>query len=463
MNILQEIRERLRAILSLGDDMAPEADTIAVIESGVDFRGAKLWILILAIFVASLGLNTNSAAVIIGAMLISPLMGPIIGMGLGIGINDFMLFKRAAKNYLVATLFSVATATLYFLLTPLDEVQSELLARTSPTIYDVGIALCGGLAGIVALGSRSQRMGNVVPGVAIATALMPPLCTVGFGLGTGNWLFAAGALYLYLINTIFISLATFLGVTFVMRFPKKVFVDKEREKRVKHIITFISVITIIPSVYITFQMVQETVFNERCHDFCREVFRDEASKVISQDIDYGKRTLRVVMLGEEVDSAQVEAMKSMLLQYGLEGVKLDIVQNSPGVDIESVRGMIFTERNKTLATQRQLAENEREIRLLRDSMELYGQSLALSRVLLPELTALFPDVHSVSTGRGVHTYWADSVMRDSSVYVVNVVLSNGMKPVEEQRMNAWLRMRLGRDDVQVVVNRYDEVREIAKK
>ncbi|MBQ5722512.1 MAG: hypothetical protein IIV67_09520, partial [Bacteroidaceae bacterium] len=114
-------------------------------------------------------------------------------------------------------------------------------------------------------------------------------------------------------------------------------------------------------------------------------------------------------------------------------------------------------------TQRQLAENEREIRLLRDSMELYGQSLALSRVLLPELTALFPDVHSVSTGRGVHTYWADSVMRDSSVYVVNVVLSNRMKPVEEQRMNAWLRMRLGRDDVQVVVNRYDEVRDIAKK
>ena len=169
------------------------------------------------------------------------------------------------------------------------------------------------------------------------------------------------------------------------------------------------------------------------------------------------------MLGEEVDSAQVEAMKSMLPQYGLEGVKLDIVQNTPGVDIESVRGMIFTERNKTLATQRQLAENEREIRLLRDSMEVYGHSLTLSRVLLPELTALFPDVHSVSTGRGVHTYWADSVMRDSVVYVVNVVLTDGMKPEEQQRMDAWLRMRLGRDDVQVVVSRDGVVRETAKK
>ena len=451
MNILQEIRERLRAILSLGDDMAPEADTIAVIESGVDFRGAKLWILILAIFVASLGLNTNSAAVIIGAMLISPLMGPIIGMGLGIGINDFMLFKRAAKNYLVATLFSVATATLYFMLTPLDEVQSELLARTSPTIYDVGIALCGGLAGIVALSSRSQRTGNVIPGVAIATALMPPLCTVGFGLGTGNWLFAAGALYLYLINTIFISLATFIGVTFVMRFPKKVFVDKAREKRVKHIISFISIVTIIPSIFITFQMVQETVFRERCHDFYRDVLQTNETKIISQEYDYGTRVIRVVMLGEEVDSVQIAGMSARLPQYGLEGVRLDIVQGTKGVDMESVRGLISTERNKTLTTQRQLAENEQQIRLLRDSVDRYMQTLSLSRTLLPELVSLFPQVASVATGRGVDTYWADSVMLDSAVYVVNVGLKSRMKTEDKLRMESWLRTRLLRNDVKVLI------------
>ena len=451
MNILREIRERLRAILSLGDDMAPEADTIAVIESGVDFRGAKLWILILAIFVASLGLNTNSAAVIIGAMLISPLMGPIIGMGLGIGINDFMLFKRAAKNYLVATLFSVATATLYFMLTPLDEVQSELLARTSPTIYDVGIALCGGLAGIVALSSRSQRTGNVIPGVAIATALMPPLCTVGFGLGTGNWLFAAGALYLYLINTIFISLATFIGVTFVMRFPKKVFVDKAREKRVKHIISFISIVTIIPSIFITFQMVQETVFRERCHDFYRDVLQTNEAKIISQEYDYSTRVIRVVMLGEEVDSVQIAGMSARLPQYGLEGVRLDVVQGAKGVDMESVRGLISTERNKTLTTQRQLAENEQQIRLLRDSVDRYMQTLSLSRTLLPELVSLFPQVASVATGRGVDAYRADSVMLDSAVYVVNVGLKSRMKTEDKLRMESWLRTRLLRNDVKVLI------------
>ena len=236
----------IRRLLSMKEDKAPEEETIASIKAGIDFRGANLWILIFAIFVASLGLNTNSAAVIIGAMLISPLMGPIVGMGLGVGIYDFELLKRAFRSFATATIFSVLTATFYFAITPIDEAQSELLARTSPTIYDVLIALFGGLAGIVALCSTGQRGGNVIPGVAIATAIMPPLCTTGFGLATGNWLYAAGAFYLYLINSIFIALATFVGVN-ILDFKKKVFVDKQREKRVKHIIITIAVLTMLPS------------------------------------------------------------------------------------------------------------------------------------------------------------------------------------------------------------------------
>lgn len=450
MGIFQDLKSRLSDILSFGEDMAPTKETVAAIEEGVDFRGAKLLILVFAVFVASLGLNTNSAAVIIGAMLISPLMGPIMGMGLGMGINDFMLLKRAAKSYLVATLFSVATATLYFMLTPLDEVQSELLARTSPTIYDVGIALFGGLAGIVALSSRSQRFGNVIPGVAIATALMPPLCTAGFGLGTGNWLYALGALYLYLINTIFISLATFIGVTFVVRFPKKVFVDKAREKRVKQIVAAISILTILPSVYITFQMVQETVFLDRCHNFTRDAMRVNKAKVISEEYSYTDRTIRVVMLGEEVDSMQIEDMRAELPRYGLDGVKLDVVQGASGVDIESVRGMIFTEKSKTQATQRQLAENEVEIKELRDSIDAYMQSLEFSRTLLPELTALYPEVSSVSTGRGVYTYWGNSMMLDSAVYVVNIYLEKEITEAQRQRLESWLKMRLSNDELHVV-------------
>ena len=452
MMILQKIKEWVISMFSLGEDMLPDSETIEAIERGVDFRGAKLWILVLAIFVASLGLNTNSAAVIIGAMLISPLMGPIIGMGLAIGINDFMLFKRAAKNYLVATIFSVATATLYFLITPIDDAQSELLARTSPTIYDVGIALCGGLAGIVALSSKSQRMGNVIPGVAIATALMPPLCTVGFGLGTGNWLFSLGALYLYIINTIFICLATFIGVAFVMRYPKKVFVDKAREKRVKHILTFISIVTIIPSVYITFQMVQETIFEDRCQDFCREVVQTDKAKIISHEYDFPHRTIRVVLLGEEVDSLEIEKMRKSQALYGLNNAILEVVQGTKGLDIESVKGMISESKNKLLATQRQLVENTQEIRLLRDSI-VHGQTMTeFSRTLLPEMTALFPQVMSVTTGQSLRTYWDDTVMRDTSIFMVNVTVSKEITPVEETRISGWLQMRLGRNDIQLLVS-----------
>ena len=181
------IKQFFGEYLDLRKDKDNEALIVESIRNGVEFKGTNLWILIFAIFIASLGLNVNSTAVIIGAMLISPLMGPIMGVGLAIGQNDFELLKRSLKSYLVATVFSVITSTIYFSLTPLDEVQSELLARTSPTIYDVLIALCGGLAGIIALSTKEK--GNVIPGVAIATALMPPLCTAGFGLATGNLLY----------------------------------------------------------------------------------------------------------------------------------------------------------------------------------------------------------------------------------------------------------------------------------
>lgn len=438
-------------MLSLGEDMAPEQDTIAVIEDGVDFRGAKLWILVLAIFVASLGLNTNSAAVIIGAMLISPLMGPIIGMGLGIGINNFILFKRAAKNYLIATVFSVLTATVYFFLTPFSEAQSELLARTSPTIYDVGIALCGGLAGIIALSSRSQRSGNVIPGVAIATALMPPLCTAGFGFGTGNWMFAIGALYLYLINTVFISLATFIGVTLIMRYPKKVFVDKAREKRVKRILTFISVVAIIPSIFITFRMVQKTIFEDNCQNFCNDAICMDEARVISRDFDYAEQSIRVVLLGEEVDSAKIAAMEAQLSQYGLEDVRLEIVQGTYGLDVESVRGMINKENSKNLLTQKHLVESEHKVKVLSDSIDSYVSDNKVSQTLLPELRTLYPSVMSVSTGKGVVAYFADSVVRDSAVFAVDVVLDRRLKAEDEKKIEAWLKTRLAREDVKVTL------------
>lgn len=207
VQIIIAIKEFIRDIFNLSHDQESHFETIRAIEKGVVYKGINVWTLIFAIFIASVGLNVNSTAVIIGAMLISPLMGPIMGLGLSVGRYDFALLKKSLMNLLVAVVISVTTSTIYFLVSPLNIAQSELLSRTTPTIYDVLIALFGGLAGIVA--SATKEKGNVIPGVAIATALMPPLCTAGFSIATGNILYFIGSFYLFFINAVMISFATF--------------------------------------------------------------------------------------------------------------------------------------------------------------------------------------------------------------------------------------------------------------
>ncbi|MDE6431102.1 MAG: TIGR00341 family protein, partial [Duncaniella sp.] len=239
---MASLKNYLIQYFSMTDDLLPQAEAEAAIREGVSFKGTNLLILVLAIFIASLGLNTNSTAVIIGAMLISPLMGPIIGIGLGVGVQDFDLLKRCLRNLLMAAGFSMLTSTIYFLISPVSEGHSELLARTSPTIYDVLIGFFGGGAGIVAIGSKSK--GNVIPGVAIATALMPPLCTAGYGLATMQMNYFVGATYLFLINSIFIALSTFIGVK-LMHYRPVVSGNPERSRKVRHIVYTVSILTLL--------------------------------------------------------------------------------------------------------------------------------------------------------------------------------------------------------------------------
>ncbi len=320
------IKTFLKDYLDLRKDKDNELETVDSIRKGVEFKGANLWILIFAIFMASLGLNVNSTAVIIGAMLISPLMGPIMGVGLSVGLNDFELMKRSLKSFLITTLFSVTTATIFFLVSPVAEGQSELLARTSPTIYDVFIALMGGLAGVTALSTKEK--GNVIPGVAIATALMPPLCTAGYGLATGNLIYFLGAFYLYFINSVFISLATFLGVR-VMHFQRKEFVDKNREKKVRKYIVLIAILTMCPAVYLTVGIVQDTFFESAANRFVNDQLSFENTQVLDKKIHHeGKgHEIRVVLIGQEVvsishaielavDSVRVDTVTLAVLKFG---------------------------------------------------------------------------------------------------------------------------------------------------
>jgi uncharacterized hydrophobic protein (TIGR00271 family) len=249
------------------------------IRRDVNFKGTNLWTLVFAIMIASIGLNVNSTAVIIGAMLISPLMGPIMGTGLAIGINDFELLKKGIKNLAIAAVISVLTSALYFFISPLHEANSELLARTHPSLWDVFIAFFGGLAGIVA-GTRKSKS-NVIPGVAIATALMPPLCTAGFGLAMGKWYYFMGALYLFFINSVFICLATFLIVRH-LRFHKKEFPTSAREKKVIQYIWLVVAIALLPSIFLAYKIVKQSIFEGAAKNFVQKEFHFARTQVVSR-------------------------------------------------------------------------------------------------------------------------------------------------------------------------------------
>ena len=440
------IRKFYDDYLDLNKSMEDERLTVESIRNGVEFRGANLWILVFATFIASLGLNVNSTAVIIGAMLISPLMGPIMGVGLAVGINDFELMKRSLKSYFIATLFSVTTATVYFAFTPLDEVQSELLARTSPTIYDVFIALVGGLAGIVAVATKEK--GNVIPGVAIATALMPPLCTAGFGLATGNLLYFLGAFYLYFINSVFISLATFVGVRF-MKFKHKKFVDKNREKLVRKYIIAIALVTMCPAIYLTYGIVKETFYMSAANEYITEELQFPDSQILSREVSYNKREIKVVMIGNEVSEEQIATAERKLAKYNLDETKLLVFQgvNNADMDISNIKSMVMEDFYKN--TETKLVAQQREIDSLRAQLDVYTRDGQADTKLAGEMKALFGDVKSVVLSRSIRLE-LDSLKHDTVTFAI---LQCVKKPSanDRKRMTDWLKTRTNAGKLELIV------------
>ncbi len=445
---LSVIKKFLNEYLDLRKDKENELATVESIRKGVEFKGANLWILIFAIFMASLGLNVNSTAVIIGAMLISPLMGPIMGLGLSIGLNDFELMKRSLKSYLIATAFSVSTATIYFLFTPIAEAQSELLARTSPTIYDVFIALFGGLAGVVALSTKEK--GNVIPGVAIATALMPPLCTAGYGLASGNLVYFLGAFYLYFINSVFISLATFIGVR-VMHFQRKEFGDKQREQKVRRYIVIIVVLTMCPALYLTYNIIRSTFYDASANRFISEQLSFENTQVLDKKISFEKQEIRVVLIGAEVPEASIALAQSKMQAYKLDNSKLIVLQgmnNSEAIDISSIRAMVMEDFYKN--SEERLQQQLQKIAGLEKSLEQYQQYDELGRTIIPELKVLYPSVKSLSLSRSLETT-TDSLKTDT---VTLAVLSFARQPKtdEKAKISEWLQARVRAKKLKLIVS-----------
>ncbi len=443
---MHAIKAFLKDYLDLRKDKDDELKTVDSIRKGVEFKGANLWILIFAVFMASFGLNVNSTAVIIGAMLISPLMGPIMGVGLSVGLNDFELMKRSLKSFFITTGFCVLTSTIYFLFTPIAEAQSELLARTSPSIYDIFIALMGGMAGIVALSTKEK--GNVIPGVAIATALMPPLCTAGYGIASGNLAYFLGAFYLYFINSVFISLATFVGVR-LLHFQRKQFVDKVREKHVRNYIIIVVILTMCPAFYLTIDMIKGAFFETEANRFIAQELSFVNTQVIDKKIDYDKKELRVALLGPEVTNEQLAEARERLKKYKLKDAQLTVMQgiNNQELDVSTVKAMILEDFYKN--SEARIKEQTEKIGELEQQLKQSERYEDMTTMIAPEMKALYPNVSSVALSRTLEVQ-IDSMKTDT---LVMAVLSFTKRPNNKEidKIEQWLVARLRISSVKLVV------------
>ncbi|MGY6521303.1 MAG: TIGR00341 family protein [Mongoliitalea sp.] len=442
MSALLFFRDRF----DLHEGKEDELETIDYIRKNIEFRGANLWILIFAIFVASVGLNVNSTAVIIGAMLISPLMGPIMGIGMAAGINDFELLQKSFKNLGIAVLISIITSTIYFSFTPLNDAQSELLARTEPTIWDVLIALFGGLAGIVA-GSRKEKS-NAIPGVAIATALMPPLCTAGYGLATGNLYFFFGAFYLFFINSVFISLSTYLIVRF-MNFPKKEFLDPKREKTVKTYITIFTILTIVPSVYLAYNIVKRTIWEKSANQFISMEFDLPRTQVLNSNLVFASDSsfIEVSLIGERISDETIVQLEKKLANLNLRDTYLRIRQSGDNADMNLLRSDILKdlyERNETL-----IQDKDRRIALLERELSEFGKNYQQVMDIAQEAKINHPELENFSMNRSVV---ADlTTNQKDTIMMAFAKFKSRPSNQELKKLEEWLKLRSKADTLSLII------------
>lgn len=424
---------------------ALKLQTIEQIRKGVEFKGANLWVLIFAIFIASLGLNTNSTAVIIGAMLISPLMGPIMGMGLGVGIQDFNLIKRSFKNLAIATIISIITSSIYFYISPLSEASSELLARTYPTTYDVLIALFGGMAGIVAVASRDR--GNVVPGVAIATALMPPLCTAGYALATWQLNYFLGAFYLYFINSVFISFATYIGCRIFKLSTVHNQSDGVKSEKVKRYVMLVVIVTLIPSIYMAYNIIRTSIFENSAKKFIQKELTFDNTQIINTDINFSERKIEVLLIGEPVKSEDLAVAKDKMINYDLQETTLILRQgnNRDSLDLGSIKALVMEDFYKN--SEQRLQAKDKKIDELQLQLQNYEKINHLNMKINDEVEVIFPNIEKMILSYGLQ--YNDSTKSYDTTLVAAVEAKKRIRDNEREKILDWLKARTQKNKVAI--------------
>lgn len=444
MSIISNFRYIIRDIADIREHIDTEK-AAENIRSSIFFKGPNVWILVCAIVLASVGLNVNSTAVIIGAMLVSPLMGPIFGIGLGLGTADPELIKTAFKNLLIMVTISVVAATLYFLLTPLKLANpTELLARTNPTIYDVMIALFGGLAGIFEL-SRKEK-GTVISGVAIATALMPPLCTAGYGIASASLTYFLGALYLFCINCIFIILATYIMVKY-LRFTPKHFKDVAKEKRIRTLMTAIIILVIVPSIWSAIGMIRENRFKMEVEDFIAENKNLEKGYIYDYKINLRKGgSVEVFIAGEPLTASSRNRLMESAERHGIGENQLKLSEralsdNNDDTSERLMKGIYERTDNEISKREARIRELEKELALNKKDEIPYMQ---ISR----EIRSQYPDIRDIFIAKGAEVK-ADSLEAVPG-YVVVAASPAPVGDEDMEKLHGWLKIRLSDTTVTVI-------------
>lgn len=440
MGFFQNFTALIRETLNLNGHI----DTAAAersIRSNIEFKGPNAWILAVAVIIASVGLNVNSIPVVIGAMLISPLMGPIFGLGLGLGVSDIQLMKSSGKNLLVMVSISLAVAFLYFLITPLSlSNPTELLARTSPTFYDVLIALFGGFAGI--LEQCRKDKGTVFSGVAIATALMPPLCTAGYGLACREFSYFLGALYLFVINCTFIMLATYAGVKY-FRFRPTEYQDEAIGKRTKRLTSALIIIFIIPSIWSAVLLIQQNNFDVNATTFAEHRSTYGKSILYDYKIDHKENTtLTLFFTGEALSDRDKEELYSVASEYDIEKEQIQIRDYSAQDQSDMNAFKDIYEKKESI-----ISAKEQEIVLLKNELEKIKNNELEYDKISKEIFSIKSSVHNVSITKG-QSFNRDSTSGNAVISIV-VDSADSISISELEELKQWLKIRLDTETIDV--------------
>ncbi len=430
----------MRAFLQNLLNLREHADfekTKATISDGVALRGYNLWILVCSTVLASIGLDTNSTAVIIGAMLISPLMSPILGVGFSLAIHDKQLLIRSLRDLFLAVFISLLVSILYFFFSPLGEPTPELQSRTFPTLLDVLVALFGGIAGIVSITRHDQT--NAIPGVAIATALMPPLCTAGFGLATMHWNFFLGAFYLFFINAVFISLATYLIVRY-LHFPEKKFLNRKLELQYHWWFTIIGMILLAPSIYFLYTVYKKEIVKKDIDTLVISEIKKQGNEILKWDVvdrDTAK-LIKVYYSGIRLKDSLRNAIDSTLhthqmKEYQLFPMRINLTKNEVSE--------LSAEMTKQMFREMHLEEILEQSLLARKSTD------SLPYVNLQrEVTVAFPFVDTMYIGRLTMPAATGMDTLPAVFYQSKRRLNN----TQQKQIYQYLKVRLAKDTLLLI-------------